>query len=79
MIPAFFNMAAFRFQRLSWINKACFIPGEWDLYPCQIGNNCASDGPALDRNSEDEQRPGRYVIRTPPREFVWFPVELTHC
>ena len=41
---------------ISWIDKVCFklVPGEWDLYPCQIGNNHASDGPPLDRNSEDE-------------------------
>jgi hypothetical protein len=51
---------------IGWISNVCFVPGDWDLYPCQIGNNRASDGPALDRNSEDELQPGRYVMRTPP-------------
>ena len=51
---------------IGWINKVCFVPGEWDLYPCQIGDNRASDGPALDRNSEGELQPGRYVMCTPP-------------
>jgi len=62
---------------ISWINEVCFVPGEWDLYPCQIGNNRASDGPALDRNSEGELQPGRYVICTPPGEYAKFLVVLT--
>jgi hypothetical protein len=63
---------------IGWINKVCFVPGEWDLYPCQIGNNCASDGPALDRNSGDELQPGRYVMRTPPPgKLARFSVILT--
>jgi len=51
---------------ISWVNEVCLVTSEWDLYPCRIGNNRASDGPALDRNSEDELQPGRYVMRTPP-------------
>lgn len=63
---------------IGWINKVCFVPAEWDLYPCQIGNNRASDGPALDRNSEDELQPGRYVMRTPPPgELARYSVVLT--
>jgi hypothetical protein len=46
------------------------------LYPCQIGNSRASDGPTLDRNSEDELQPGRYVMRTPPGELARFSVVL---
>lgn len=63
---------------IGWINKICFVSGEWELYPCQIGNNRASDGPALDRNSEGELQPGRYVMRTPPPgECARFRVVLT--
>lgn len=53
---------------IGWIDQVCFVPGEWNLYPCQIDNNRASssDGPALDRDSVDELQPGCYVMRTPP-------------
>jgi hypothetical protein len=59
---------------IGWINEICSVPaGEWDLYPCQFDNNRASGGPPLDRNSEDELQPGRYVMRTPlPREHAKF-------
>ena len=63
---------------IGWINKVCFVPGpgDWDLYPCQIGDNRASDGLLLDRNSEGELQPGHYVMRTPLGELAGFSVIL---
>jgi hypothetical protein len=51
---------------IGWIREVCFVPEEWALYPCQIGNNRAVGGPPLDSESGDEIQPGRYVIRGPP-------------
>jgi hypothetical protein len=71
-------MAVFRYQHSSaGSTKFASFP-ERDLYSCQIGNNRASDGPALDRNSEDELQPRCYVMCSPPPgKIARFSVVLT--
>ncbi|KAF8526869.1 hypothetical protein BU17DRAFT_82304 [Hysterangium stoloniferum] len=62
---------------IGWINEICYIPVEWALYPCQFNNNRAADGPALHSSSENELRPGCYVIRTLSPEIGQASVYLT--
>ena len=57
---------------IGWINKVCIVPGG------EISTHVNNDGSKLDRNSEDEIQPGRYVIRSPPPgELARYPVVPT--
>lgn len=57
---------------IGWINEVRFIPTKWSLYPCELDNNRAAGGAALDSSSRNELQPGCYVIRTLPREVLYF-------